>query len=388
MSGLVIVFLPNFVYAHKSGGKFRPRCSTGNQRRKVMRMKKISVCSQVICENKNSLFNYFGWPSVDRLPDGTLAMVCSGFRTGHVDPFGKAVICYSKDEGQTWSRPMPFVDTLEDDRDCGILVHHGKVFINTFNNGIRHSAMYEESRRPLAATYYQVVDSLADEADDKYYGSLYVTSDDGYRFSEIKRLPVQTPHGPCLLPDGRLLVVGNPMGKERKDLNILECYAIDEKENLEYLSSIASPAGYAYCEPHAIAVDDRIILQIREDRHDFTILQCESTDGGRTWTEPHPVGIENGSPPHLLRHSNGTLISVYGRRKAPFGQRVMFSRDNGATWDVDYILRDDGPSSDLGYPATVELKDGSLLTVYYQQETVSGPCVIMQSVWRLPEEYR
>ena len=66
----------------------------------------------------------------------------------------------------------------------------------------------------------------------------------------------------------------------------------------------------------------------------------------------------------------------------------MFSKDNGVTWDTEYILRDDAPSDDLGYPATVELKDGSLLTVYYQKETLDGPCVIMQSIWELPEQYQ
>ena len=44
------------------------------------------------------LFGGFNWPSVARLPDGRIAAVCSGFRLGHVCPFGKAVICYSSDE--------------------------------------------------------------------------------------------------------------------------------------------------------------------------------------------------------------------------------------------------------------------------------------------------
>jgi hypothetical protein len=63
----------------------------------------------------------------------------------------------------------------------------------------------------------------------------------------------------------------------------------------------------------------------------------------------------------------------------------MFSTDNGETWDKDYILRDDGSSGDLGYPATVELNDGSLLTVYYQQEPGRKNCIIMQSIWELPD---
>ena len=31
------------------------------------------------------------------------------------------------------------------------------------------------------------------------------------------------------------------------------------------------------------------------------------------------------------------------------------------------LLFDDAPDTDLGYPSTVELSDGSLLTVYYQK---------------------
>lgn len=355
-------------------------------------MKKIPVESKVICENSKSMFNYFAWPSVGRLPDGNLAMVCSGYRIGHVDAFGKAVICYSGDEGKRWTRPMPFIDTAEDDRDCGILVYNGKVMLNTFNNGVegqwimcagRH---YNYQPRDLNEAYLKHVDAKAE--DEKHFGSLYVLSDDGYHFSEIYRSPVQSPHGPCILPDGKRLFVGIPFSIDNvTDKISLEVYSIDEEENFVHLSSIPSAEGCRFDEPHAIALDDRVVLHIREDAS-FTIWQTESFDWGKTWTEPRKLDIENGSPPHLLQLSNGVLISVYGRRKAPYGQRVMISKDKGQTWDVDYVLRDDGPSLDLGYPASVELKDGSILTVYYQQEDEEGPCVIMQSIWNLPEEYR
>ena len=54
---------------------------------------------------------------------------------------------------------------------------------------------------------------------------------------------------------------------------------------------------------------------------------------------------------------------------------------------MDYILRDDGPSSDLGYPCSVELDDGRILTVYYQQKPGESNCVIMQSIWELPKHF-
>ena len=118
----------------------------------------------------------------------------------------------------------------------------------------------------------------------------------------------------------------------------------------------------------------------------ISICQTESEDAGRTWSRLRPTGI-CGTPPHIIRHSSGVLVCVYGRRKPPEGQRVMFSYDDGASWQTDYILRDDGPDWDLGYPSSVELSDGSLLTAYYQKIGQGGPNEkpsLLCSHWRLP----
>ncbi len=58
------------------------------------------------------------------------------------------------------------------------------------------------------------------------------------------------------------------------------------------------------------------------------------------------------------------------------GHRACLSHDGGASWDTgnEIVLRDDAPDMelpwpatwDLGYPASVELAPGELLTVYYQ----------------------
>ncbi len=69
-------------------------------------MKKVSVHEmKAIIQNPDSKFNYFAWPSLARLHDGTLAAVCSGFRIGHVCPFGKVVMAKNTDDGKTFSKP-------------------------------------------------------------------------------------------------------------------------------------------------------------------------------------------------------------------------------------------------------------------------------------------
>ena len=105
---------------------------------------------------------------------------------------------------------------------------------------------------------------------------------------------------------------------------------------------------------------------------------CWSPGSGTT---AKPLGF-HGSPPHLLRHSSGALILTYGYRQAPFGQRVAVSHDDGATWDHDWIIRDDGPDDDLGYPSTAELADGSLFTVCYQKAAPREKCLLLWSRWQ------
>jgi len=365
--------------------------------------KKINTLDSLICQNNDSVFNYFGWPSVIRLPDGTLAMAASGFRVDHVCPFGKVVICYSKDEGKTWTSPSIVIDTPLDDRDAGIAVFgDNKVIVTSFNNRISFQREHVD-RRPqhirhhLMDSYLRCIEPDADAIEAKYLGSTYKISDDGgYTFGELKRIPVTANHGPCVMGDGTLLYIGRTFDATVDNaVDRLECYMQNEQGEFEYLSHIENIRDeygpLLSCEPHSIVLPDgKIIVHIRVQRYDgprpvFTIYQSESYDDGRTFTKPHPIGLEHGAPSHIMRHSSGILIASYGYRLEPYGQRVMFSTDEGETWDRDYILRDDGPSIDLGYPATVELKDGSLLTVYYQQEKGRDNCSIMQSIWELPK---
>lgn len=90
---------------------------------------------KVIMSNQGSRHNYFGWPTAARLQNGKIAVAASGFRRRHVCPFGKAVISYSDDDGETYTLPAPVIDTVLDDRDGGILAFGDSgVIITSFNN--------------------------------------------------------------------------------------------------------------------------------------------------------------------------------------------------------------------------------------------------------------
>ncbi len=118
------------------------------------------------------------------------------------------------------------------------------------------------------------------------------------------------------------------------------------------------------------------------------LYQVTSTDQGKTWSKPANTGIW-GYPAHLLRLPDDRLVATYGVRRAPMGIRACLSRDGGKTWDVEneIVLRADGfgSGSDLGYPITRRLDDGTLATIYYFNgiENITHICLTR---WTPPEQ--
>ena len=112
----------------------------------------------------------------------------------------------------------------------------------------------------------------------------------------------------------------------------------------------------------------------------FSLYFVSSTDGGKTWGKAWEFG-RIGSPPHLLLCKDGSVVVTYGRRRAPFGIRASISYDGCRTFGEEIILSE-ARNGDLGYPATTELADGSLVTVYYQPFEKDNRTSIFFTKWR------
>ena len=363
--------------------------------------KRIPVEHGIVCRLPGERLGYFGWPSVARMEDGALVVASSGLRSQHVCPWGKTVLNYSQDQGRTWSAPQVIQDSPIDDRDAGVICLGGRrLLVTWFTSDTRLYAsapwLPEQERDEWHATLSAWSDSLV----AKWLGSWILRSDDGGEtWDGPWRAPVSAPHGPICLRSGILLYLGKD-SQEMGTGHILAAQSADRGRTWEILSQVPLYPGTepaSYHEPHVVELPDgRLIGMIRLENAgpqadvtqaglvSFSLLQTDSVDGGRSWSEPRPLGF-HGSPPHLLRHSSGVLICVYGYRQPGYGQRLMLSRDDGRTWDHDWILRKDGPDSDLGYPSTVELQDGSLLTVYYQKYAPGEKCSLLWSRWNMPE---
>jgi hypothetical protein len=73
----------------------------------------------------------------------------------------------------------------------------------------------------------------------------------------------------------------------------------------------------------------------------------------------------------------------YGHRRKPYGNQARLSADNGQTWSAPMTISGDGSWGDLGYPSTVELGDGSLLTVWFEALKKGQNAVLRQARWRI-----
>ena len=350
------------------------------------------ISEKIICSHADGIHNYFAWPSVARLRDGRLAMVASGFRLGHICPFGKVVISFSEDEGDTWSLPSVIIDTPLDDRDGGIAAFgESSVIVTSFNNSIEAQRKWyinNEEYRTYINSYLDVVEKKCDW--EKYLGSTFrVSHDNGKSFGKIMRIPVTCPHGPATMRDGSLLYVGRKFSSDdsfHRGEKHLSCYKLFPDGSYEFLSEIENVGDELLsCEPFAIALGNSKVLvhiRVQDNKGMFTIYQCESNDAGKHFTIPHRLlSDKGGAPAHIIDH-NGMLISVYGYRCEPFGIRAMFSNDEGKVWDVDNVITESECSGDLGYPASVALNDNRILTVYYTHPNKEKPAVIKQIIWK------
>ncbi|MBQ4037867.1 MAG: exo-alpha-sialidase [Clostridia bacterium] len=348
-------------------------------------------------------FRYQAWPTVARDKNGILYTVCSGHRLAHVCPFGKNLMYISEDHGESWSSPVIVNDSYLDDRDAGILTWgESDMMLTWFNNEEEifdllpwRSANIDS---PLSLGMREMWKGL--EPDTEYIPGAWCkfSHDNGKTWSEPRRSPVSAPHGAIRLKDGRILYVGIARfwpGFEEDSIHAFS--TTDEGKTWQHESAVPILTEWkdlrleGACEPHCVELPNGDILvgirnrEVRPDTKDIQrISMARSKDGGKTWEEPWVLDDMIGSPPHFCLRKDGALILSYGRRREPFGEYVRISYDNGYTWTEDIMIRS-APDWDLGYPASVELEDGGMLTVYYQKHGDDPYNSILYTKWDMPD---
>lgn len=302
----------------------------------------------IVCSDAGA-GGYEAFPDVCRTRSGELICVFyAGY--GHVsDPNerlpkgGRIAMCRSKDDGLTWSAAETVVDTPIDDRDSSIIELPSGDLLVTFMT-------YDRHRKKGTHQAFSVR-----SVDGGKTWSQPLAIDTPFKQLEA----ISTP--PRLMPDGRLLLTpyGNNTGDPRRYKHAAVLESCDEGRSWQTLSEIKS-AKYMLLEPDLVRLPKgRLLMMMRA-----AMTSSESSDGGRTWSEPKPVGIAGDCPYLLLTSKNVLLCGIrYCPSKENRSTGVLYSTDFGRTWKGPTII-----DSALGaYPSMVELADGRIFVVYYNE---------------------
>lgn len=311
----------------------------------------------------------------------------------HVDKGARIALAHSQDAGRSWelARIFPVYDEECGEQDPSIAeLRDGRLMINFFRWRVVPAAEKHRLRYPAR----QQIDGSWSDVE----GPWVLTSCDGGTAWDEQ--PTLVDSAPLLragtsdavleLPNGTLLmgIYGADYGS-----SICRSYVVrstDQGQTWNSPSLIAhDPEGHiSFEEPALVRLPGgRLVAIVRsgEPGNYRYLYQTISDDNGHTWTSLHETPMW-GHPAHLLSLGDGRLLCSYGYRRPPFGIRACLSPDSGLTWDMahEYVLRDDGGSRDAGYPSSVQLLDGMLITVYYIHGK-DGIRHIACTRWRLDE---
>lgn len=303
---------------------------------------------------------------------------------GHVDPTARGVLVRSSDGGQTWGEKVVVDDEtwrFSTTQDVPFTqLADGSLLLNMYSWTVAMLPIgFHRPESPDAVTkpWSPVLEGL----------SLLRSSDNGRTWSPRQRIQmpgysglvarspaVELPDGTLLLSVGYRPLVSVP-GRGQREYPYTDhlIRSTDKGKTWSPPMEIAADPEHEvhYVESGFVRLrSGKLIIMHRTESY---LQQSESTDDGKTWTKPRKTPMW-GWVSHLLELRDGRILCTYGYRRAPFGVRGCLSNDGGKTWDIanEIVLRDDGGTSDLGYPSSVEFDDGRVLTVYWMNHEKAG----------------
>ncbi|MDB6169557.1 MAG: exo-alpha-sialidase [Verrucomicrobia bacterium] len=319
------------------------------------------------------------FPRLLLLDDGEMLAT---FKTGagHVGKGGKASVSRSKDGGVTWSEPTTGFDLpdADDSMDASTQLKDGTVIYGAVSYSWKGEKYSFEDWRAETYALRSKDRGQTWQPPAKVNIAPYTWA---YPFGRI----IEMPDGTLLMTlfAGYLPVTlrGSP-ADDKDDVTRRLRRLADAKPEAQRgdfcLVVRSKDQGQTWGDPSIIArqynevcamrlADGRLMAAIRSSEKGAQLDVTFSSDNGYHWSAPESLTRNQEHPADLLQLRNGDILLSFGERNKPYGVQAMISRDQGRTWDRNnrYILAWDGDHGDLGYPVTVERKDGKLVTIYY-----------------------
>ena len=91
----------------------------------------------------------------------------------------------------------------------------------------------------------------------------------------------------------------------------------------------------------------------------------KSWDMGKNWTYLEDLGLQNQIPAALTKLNDGRILAVYGSRLNQKSIMYRTGDEKGEEWSAPNVLVVLEKTGDMGYPSSVQLGDGTIVTAYY-----------------------
>lgn len=326
-----------------------------------------SLETQIVVEN------VCAWPNLTKLPDGSMAAVI--FNQPSHGSLPGDVECWVSRDGRQWERRgKPAVHEPDTNRMnvAAGLARNGDLLV-LCSGWSNQQQPGQEKKAPFR---------------DKILRSWVCRSDDGGRTWSVTREFPEPPAGLTeFIPFGDIQTAADGSlrtccyAAELRTLRNHRCWMLrsdDDGRTWQVHSQISDRHNETTILPLG---ENRWLAAARGRQTDL----FRSDDDGRTWEGPTPVTQTNQINGHLLRLKDGAiLLSLGDRIKDQFGVQAMLSRDEGRTWTAPLRLASTA-SWDCGYPSSVELDDGSIVTAYYAAGGEGQPRYFLGVVLWKPE---
>lgn len=351
----------------------------------------------IIYSGENSTcFSSCAFPAICQLHDGTILASFKGAETkGPYNKTDRAVVCISKDGGESFSAPIEFFTppTVDGKPTTLRVIYFAEIspdnllaVVNTVDATMEELPYYNEETEGLKDTYIMVSHS----------------SDSGKTWTPLKRvqmntfynMPLPLTGAPIITADGRVGIqfeVNKPYyATEYWVHNSAVVYSADGGYTWGDEVVITNCPTVYYWDQRLDVLNDGKVADIfwtfdREKGDYVNIHQCMSTDGGRSFSELTDTGLV-GQPGNIVNGNNGELITIYINRDSVPIIKLAKSIDNGKTWADALTVFDYGANTkgkqnagmndvwsemaafSVGHPFLKRMQDGTLWAYFY-----SGP---------------
>ncbi len=300
------------------------------------------------------------WPNLQRLPDGTLIATifnqpCHGSWEGSLDCWASA------DDGKTWrfrGRPAPHEPATARMNCAAGQAASGDLVVLCSGWDKRGPA-----GQPTPATNGRVLRPW-----------ICRSSDGGRTWAHAGEFPDPPQTG--IGSDNHYIPFGDIHRAADGALCVAAYVRKDNRRGVYFLRSRDDGRNWGGAVPLNPVGNETAPLHLGRGRWlaasrefgrpgDVHIELFDSEDDGRTWRRRFALTQPGQITGHLTRLADGRVLLSYGNRnRNNYGVDARVSDDEGKTWSPPFRLAH-SPYSDSGYPASVPLPGGLVVTAYY-----------------------